>query len=71
MLCCREEGRTVAEERKLMVSLEEMPTNRGSQGGRSGRSIQEHGRVDNPFRDSRGAQPLVVSFFLGSISTIR
>lgn len=63
----------MAGERKLMVSLEEMPTKRGSQGGRAGRSIQEHRRVDNPFRDSGGFShnALVVPFLLGSISTIR
>lgn len=39
----------------MMVNLEEMPTNSKSQGGRAGRCIQEHGRLDNPSKDSGGS----------------
>lgn len=39
----------MAGERKLMVRLEETSINHGSGGGRA---IQEHRRVDNPFRDT-------------------
>lgn len=73
MLCHWEDGRTVAGKRKLTVTLEEMPTSHGSQKDRARTSLQEHGRVDNPFRESRGLShnAPVVPFLSGSISTIR
>lgn len=73
VLCHWEEGRTVAGERKLVVPLEGMPSNRGSQGAGARGSLQQHWRVNNPFRDSwrLSHNGLVVPFLPGSILTIR